>query len=126
MSEENQNQGQQSVTPPTVTRNDPAAQPHRTQAPQTAPVAFNDLQAHVTGERSVHRGARALVQGIRQRLEEIAGNDSKDAATVKQDLQAFVGELNADTWANALVQNTSAKNDPDPNSNAPVAPQINR
>lgn len=108
------------------TQNNPTGQPHPTQAPTVAPVPYEELQQHVTAERSVHRGTRAMVQGIRERLEQIAGEDRKDPTAVRNELRSFIGELNADTWARAVVDNTSAKHDVDPQSNPPQPTQINR
>lgn len=135
MTEPNQNQDGQPQPPdpnanrantPAATQGHPTTSPHITQAPGVAPVEYAELQQHVTAERSVHNGVRSMVTGIRQRVEELASDESKDANTLRAELHQLASSLDADAWARSIVDNTPAKRDADPQSNPPVAPQINR
>lgn len=104
----------------------PTTSPHITQAPTASPVPYDELPRYVGTQRSVHNGVRALVQGVRQQLEQLAGDDSKDANILRDHIRQVAGSLDADAWARAVVENTPAKGGADPQSNASVAPQINR
>lgn len=124
---ENQQPDPNATAPaPTQTTGHPTTSPHITQAPAASPVPYAELQQRVRDDRSVHFGVRTLVQGVRQRLEEIASDESRDANAVRAELREVAGQLDADAWARSVIENTPAKNDPDPQSNPPVAPQINR
>lgn len=111
---------------PAATPGHPTTDPHITQAPSTPAVPFEELQQRVRSDRSVHSGVRTLVQGVRQRLEQIAGDTTKDANTLREEVRQVAGTLDADGVARSVIENTPAKNDPDPQANRPVAPVINR
>lgn len=104
----------------------PPPPPHITQAPQGSGVPYPELQKHVTGEQTVAGGIRSFVQGVKQRLEEIVGNDGKDPNAVRQELRQLSGELDSDAWTRAVMSNTASQGEADPQANRPVSPQINR
>ena len=111
---------------PAANTGHPTRDPHITQQPRGATVPFSEMHAQVRADRSVHSSVRNLVAGVRQRLEEIANDSSKDADALRNEVREVAGHLSPDEVARSVVENTPAKADRDPNANEPVEPVINR
>lgn len=111
--------------PPASINGQPA--PHPVQAPPQARVSYTDLENHVGRERTVREGVRSVISGIQSRIEEIAGDKSKDADALRAELTQLASELNgkADGLSGKVLEGTASADERDPNSNPPAKPQLN-
>lgn len=102
--------------------------PHPVQAPAPSKVAFDEIDGKLGSERTVRGGLRAVLSGIQSKLEQIAADQTKDASQLRGEVAQLANELGSksNAWSGKVLEGTSAENEPDPNSNPPVQPVLNR